>query len=263
MTTTRLRMPLWDEPAPHAEGGAGDEPEIEFFLPEPRQATGSMAVLLPGGGYTFLSEKSGADYGKWLAEHGMVGVVLHFRLGSRGYRWPALLADGWRALQKARELAPKWEGDPCRVSVIGTSAGGHLAALLLTGATVDGAPPPTARPALGVLCYPVITLRDPLAHQETRANFLGEQAGDEQLRSRFSADLLVDAETPPCFLWHTLTDEEVPAAHTQAFAAALEARGTPFELHLYGQGAHALGLAWEEGLSWSTDCIRWLRHHGF
>lgn len=263
MVATGLRMPLWDEPAPHAEGGAGDEPEIEVFRPEPGRATGALAVLLPGGSYTFLSEKSGAHYGQWLAEHGVLGVALHFRLGSRGYRWRALLADGWRALQKVRELAPDWGTDPRRVSVIGTSAGGHLAALLLTGTTADGAPPPTARPALGVLCYPVITLHDPLAHKETRGNFLGEHADDEQLRSRFSADLLVDAETPPCFLWHTLTDKEVPAAHTQAFAAALHARGTPFELHLYGQGVHALGLAREEGLSWSTDCIRWLRHHGF
>jgi acetyl esterase/lipase len=228
-------------------------------------------LILPGGSYTFLSEKSGSTYAKWLAEEGITGCVVHFRLGSQGYRYPALLADAWRALCLVREHSDDWNIDPRRIGVIGTSAGGHLASLLLTRAGFEIlAQCPTneidakaASPALGVLCYPVISMMDPLIHQETRSNFLGEEAGDVALQEKFSSNLQVSAATPPCFLWHTIEDREVSVDHSRRFADALHANGVPYELHLYEKGAHALGLARNEGLLWSNECIRWLRSHGF
>lgn len=261
-------VPLWPGRPPHAVGDeAVDRPFLEVFRPAPGMATGSAMLIFPGGCYTFLSERSGAQYGRWLAAAGVTGAVVNFRLGAHGYRYPALLADARQAFTVLRAHAVDWQLDTGRVGVIGTSAGGHLAALLLTGAASDGTAEssyPDARPTLGVLCYPVISLCDPLGHEETRRNFLGaDHHHQPDLQERFSAELRVTGATPHCFIWHTNTDEEVSSENSRLFAEALRANGVPYELHLYGSGAHALGLATGEGLNWSADCIRWLHAHGF
>ncbi|MFG1698438.1 alpha/beta hydrolase [Nonomuraea sp. NPDC049309] len=259
-----MKVRLWDGEVPHARGtGERDVPFLDVHLPAPDEATGGAMLILPGGAYTFLSEKSGAQYARWLAGNGIAGVVVHFRLGSAGYRHQALLADAWRALEVTAAHAAAWNIDPERIGVIGTSAGGHLAAMLLTGVAGPDDARRTARPGLGVLCYPVISMLDPLAHQETRDNFLGEQAGDKELRRCFSGELLVDGVVPPCFVWHTRDDDEVTCGNSLAFARALHERGRPYELHLYQTGPHALGLAHGTGLHWAADCLRWLRDWGY
>ena len=191
---------------------------------------------------------------------------MNFRLGSNGYRYPALLADARQAFRVVAAHAAGLGIDTRRVGVIGTSAGGHLASLLVTGAACERREDtsyPDARPALGVLCYPVISLRDPLAHEETRQNFLGANWDKTELQQQFSTYLRVSSHMPPVFIWHTNTDDEVSAENSWLFADALRAHGVPHELHLYGSGGHALGLARDEGLGWALDCVRWLRGHGF
>ena len=197
--------------------------------------------------------------------------MVNFRLGSDGYRYQAILADALRSLCLVRRRADEWSLDPDRVGVIGTSAGGHLASLLVTRAAfgdleegqVDELDIDAATPALGVLCYPVISLRDPLAHVETRSNLLGENDGDASQRDKLSTQLHVNEEVPPCFIWHTLDDDEVTVENSRVFAEALHTHRVPYELHLYESGPHALALALDEGLHWTRDCIRWLRSHGF
>jgi acetyl esterase/lipase len=260
-------IPLWEGRPPHALGDkAEDNPFLTVFPAAPEVATGAAMLIFPGGSYSFLSPKSGEQYAQWLAQAGICGIVVHFRLGSNGYRYPALLADARRALVLIRTQAESLNVDPERIGVIGTSAGGHLAALLLTGG--DRCPPDNARtaaakPTLGVLCYPVISLCDPLAHSETRRNFLGDEWDNEELQRGFSANLLASDDVPDVFIWHTNTDDEVSADNSRLFAEALRGHGVPYELHLYGAGPHALGLARAEGLHWADDCIRWLRMHGF
>jgi acetyl esterase/lipase len=259
------RIPLWDGPPPYALGDRPeDQPFLDVYLPDPQVNTGAAMLLLPGGCYTFLSDKSGARYAEWLTANGVAGIVVNFRLGSHGYRHPAVLADARQACALVHRSADEWGIDPTRVGVIGTSAGGHLAAMLITGAAFDDDPAsaPTLRPAVAVLCYAVVSMLDPLAHRETRGNFLGAEADDKALQERFSGHLRVTADTGPCFIWHTLTDDQVPAEHSMLMASALGAHGIPYELHLYGQGEHALGLAREEGLYWPEDCLRWLRTQG-
>jgi acetyl esterase/lipase len=254
------RVELWDGRPPHALGTRPeDSPWLDVYLPEPGSATGGAMLILPGGAYTFLSPKSGEQYGRWLAGNGIAGLVVNFRLGSDGYRYPAVVADACEALALVRRRACEWDVDPGRVGVIGTSAGGHLASLLLTGVAAEAG---EDRPAVGVLCYSVISLHDPLGHEETRRNFLGDEADDLELRERFSGDRRVDDDTPPCFVWHTLTDEEVHPENSRRFVDALAEHGVPYELHLYEQGPHALGLAPGTDLHWPDDCIRWLRSHG-
>src|SRR5882757_11585252 len=85
---------LWPNGAPGALGDKDDDkPTLAAFLPAPEKATGAAIVICPGGGYGGLAPHEGAGYAEWLAENGIAGIVLKYRLGSGGYRHPIELGE--------------------------------------------------------------------------------------------------------------------------------------------------------------------------
>ena len=90
---------LWPKGAPDALGNKDhDKPTLTAFLPAPDKATGAAMVICPGGAYLMLAGHEGADYAVWLAQHGIAGIVLKYRLGVDGYRHPTMLHDAARAV---------------------------------------------------------------------------------------------------------------------------------------------------------------------
>ena len=268
-------LPLWPAGAPGAPGALGDndddKPTLTAFLPAPEKATGAAIVVCPGGGYGGLAPHEGAGYAGWLAEHGIAGIVLKYRLGSKGYRHPAMLNDAARAMRLTRSQAAAWKIDTKRVGIMGSSAGGHLASTLLThsdAGKADATDPVerrSSRPDLGILCYAVISM-GPNTHNGSRKNLLGENPPPE-LVERLSNEKQVTRETPPCFIWHTWEDSAVKVENSLDFAAALRKNNVPFDLHIYQNGGHGMGLgggrAGGERHPWAADCLFWLKAQGF
>ena len=265
-------VPLWPEGAPGALGKEDkDIPAVTPYLPEPDKATGAALVVFPGGGYGGLAQHEGNDYALWFNQHGITAFVVKYRLGSNGYRHPALLHDAARALRLVRARAGEWKIDPKRVGIIGSSAGGHLASTLLTH--FDAGKPDDAdiierqssRPDIGILCYPVITMGEQ-THQGSKNNLLGKDPSPELVRL-LSNELQVTPETPPCFLFHTFEDTAVPVENSLRFAAALRKAGVPFDLHIYQKGRHGIGLGDKPPFAhihpWANDCLFWLKERGF
>jgi acetyl esterase/lipase len=263
-------VPLWSEATPGALGQTpADIPVLTHFDPAPGAAGGASMLVLPGGGYGMLAPHEGEGYARWLAGLGITAYVLQYRLGSAGYHHPVMLNDAARALRTLRAAARREGRDPARIGVIGSSAGGHLASTLLTHFDAGDAASPdpiereSSRPDLGILCYPVITLGE-FSHAGSRQNLLGENPSAELVR-HLSNELQVTAETPPCFIWHTVADPAVPVENALLFASALRRAGVPFALHLYETGAHGLGLpAADKGAPpWDATCADWLRDRRF
>jgi len=75
----------------------------------------------------------------------------------------------------------------------------------------------------------------------------------------------VGPRTPPTFLWHTVADAGVPVENSLLFAQALRRHGIPFEMHLYPEGRHGLGLAPEDPhiATWMELCCQWLMGMGW
>ena len=268
-------IPLWPNGAPGALGTQDqDIPTLTAFLPTPEKATGAAIVICPGGGYGGLAAHEGQGYAEWLADHGVAGIVLKYRLGSKGYRHPAMLNDAARAIRLTRAKADEWKIDPKRVGVMGSSAGGHLASTILThfdAGKPDDADPVerfSSRPDLGILCYPVITM-GPNTHGGSKKNLLGENPAPE-LVELLSNEKQVTKDTPPCFLFHTWEDGAVKVENSLAFAEALRKAGVPFDLHIYQKGGHGMGLAGQGPVRnqgtlhpWTNDCLYWLKVQGF
>lgn len=268
-------FPLWPDGAPGALGKeAKDIPTLTPYVPQTNR-TGAAMVICPGGAYGHLADHEGRAYAEWLKDHGVTAFVLRYRLGSEGYRHPAMLQDAARAVRTVRARASEWNVDPAKIGIMGSSAGGHLAATLLThfdnGDTnsADVVERRSSRPDLGILCYPVISM-GPLSHSGSRQNLLGP-APDPELVRELSNELHVSSATPPCFIWHTMDDTVVQVENSVMFAHALRSAGVPVELHLIEKGAHGLGLGIREYtperaqqlLPWTGDCLYWLKQRGF
>lgn len=154
---------------------------------------------------------------------------------------------------------------------MGSSAGGHLAATLLThwdtghADAVDPIDCENSRPDLGILCYPVISM-GALAHEGSKQNLLGDHPSPE-LVHLLSNELHVTPQTPPCFIWHTWEDPAVKVEHSLEFAAALRYHGVPFDLHIYQSGRHGLGLGdappFHQAHPWTNNLKIWLQLHRF
>ncbi len=267
-----IPVPLWPDGAPGALGtSTNDIPTLTAYLPDATNATGAAMVICPGGGYAHLAPHEGNDYARWLNQHGVTCFVLKYRLGSHGYRHPAMLQDAARAVRWVRAHAPDFQVDPHRVGIMGSSAGGHLAATLLThfdaGDTnaADVVERESSRPDLGVLCYAVISLGE-FTHQGSRNNLLGTNP-PPALVQLLSNELQVTTNTPPCFLWTTFEDKAVPMENTLLFAEALRKNHVPFALHVYEQGGHGMGLKDQAPFAhphpWAADCLFWLRERKF
>ena len=260
-------LPLWTGDAPGALGKAPhDIPSFQAYLPHDAKGPTAGVIICPGGGYGGLAPHEGHDYALWLNKQGIAGFVLKYRLGSKGYRHPVMLNDAARCVRLVRAGArEKWNVDPNRIGIMGSSAGGHLASTLLTHfdhgdpSAEDPIDRQSSRPDLGILCYPVISM-GPWSHGGSRRNLLGEKPKPDLIWD-LSNELQVTPETPPTFLWHTAKDTAVPVENSLHFAAALQKAGVPLALHVYQNGRHGIGLANDH--PWTKDLLFFLQERGF
>ena len=122
----------------------------------------------------------------------------------------------------------------------------------------------SSRPDFMILAYPVISLKEHVAHIGSRNNLLGNSPSDE-LVNRFSNELQVTEDTPPTFIFHSQDDTGVPVQHSLLFYEALVRVKVQTEMHLYPKGGHGYSLGINaEGTQkgWTEACINWMRQLG-
>lgn len=254
---------LWTKTPPFSHGNAPEDiPTITPFLPSSWNANGKSVVVLPGGGYWGLADHEGPGYAEWLAANGYAAFVVKYRLGAHKYHHPAEISDAARAVRFVRSITPQLKLKADKIGIMGSSAGGHLAATASTvhhlGVREEGETdaPNAGRPDFTILCYPVVSLVSEFTHAGSRSNLLGDKVNDPELRKLLSPELNVTKDTPPAFIWHTYEDGGVPVENSFMYASALRKAKIPFELHVYEKGGHGLGLA--GGHPWADECLRWL-----
>jgi acetyl esterase/lipase len=262
---------LWPQGAPGALGDRPeDKPSLTPYLSTSGQATGSAVIVCPGGAYAHLAQHEGEPVAQWLNTIGIKAFVLKYRLGSNGYRHPAMLQDAQRAIRYVRSHAAEYGIDPQRIGILGFSAGGHLASS--AGTHVAEANPSAAdplqrvssRPNLMVLLYPVITM-GPFTHAGSKQNLLGDNPPQE-LVDLISNEKQVTKDTPPAFIAQGENDKTVPVENSMVFAEALRKAGVPFELHIFDKAPpHGFGLGQNNPVVsiWPKLAETWLRGQGF
>jgi len=266
-TPPKTAIPLWSGAPPGFKAEYGQPaPTITPYLKKDNRLHGAV-IVLPGGGYGRKAAHEAEPVARWLNHLGLSAFVLDYRVAP--YRHPIPLLDARRAVQIVRSRAQEWKIDPARVGILGFSAGGHLAASAGThfeeieAGEPDGISRLSFRPSFLVLCYPVITFGN-FRHHGSMENLLGPNPPDA-LRESLSCELRVTNQTPPSFLWHTANDATVPVENSLLFAGALAASRIPFELHIFADGEHGVGLAAGHPSAgpWTSLCAQWLRRVAF
>jgi acetyl esterase/lipase len=244
------------------------EAEMYVYLPKLGINTGAAIVICPGGGYGMEAmDHEGYDMAEWLAQQGIAGIVLKYRLPNGHDHIP--LADLQRALRIVHQKAAEWGINKSKIGVAGSSAGGHLASTAGTRfdtgnpASVDPIEKYSCRPDFMLLLYPVITFDEQFGHMGSRTNLIG--AGNKwELVEKYSNELHVTAQTPPTFLILSDDDEAVPPRNSIEFYLALKKYNIPAEMHIFRNGGHGFGMN-KTNLpvdQWPNLFLSWLKAQG-
>lgn len=269
---------IWEEGEYHHPNSCGFVPNIMAYLHnEEREATYTYPaiIIVPGGGYASVSPTEGEIVAKRFYEKGYQAFVLTYtinRLMGTPIKMQAL-RDISRAIRYIRSQAKQFCIDSNRVAVCGFSAGGHLCASLCVH-FLDIVEENTEagkkyvkhsnRPDAAILSYPVITSGS-YAHRDSFRALLGRDIyknmsepyeGIPGCKTKaealdyMSLEKHITKDTPPCFLWHTVTDELVPMENSLMFMRELRREKIPVGYHLFSSGDHGMSLAneiWAKG----------------
>lgn len=240
-------------------------------------------IVCPGGSYFWLDRKTeGIGVAEWLQANGISAFVLeyrvggvpafitHYRLISRGNRFPDMLQDVHRSLQLVRENAEQYGIDPVRVGVMGFSAGGHLAGM--SGEFFDTdvlsqigiKPAVSLRPDFIAPIYPVVSFVDKSTHKRSRRGILGEgHSISRVMKDSLSLEKHVRADMPPVFLMNCVDDPIVKYRNSELLDSALKAKGVPHKYIQYQTGGHGFGATphktTNEAIGWREEFLNWVK----
>lgn len=251
-------IPLWPNGAPGFEDRRNEpeqardywirnihNPSITAFLPSKEKANGAGVLIFPGGGHRELVfNAEGVEPAHFLNSLGIAAFVLKYRL-ARETNSPYSLQihprqDAQRAMRLLRFRAAEWNLDTNRLGVMGFSAGGEVAALLVYSPS-GGLPDAT----------------EPIDRTDCRADFqiviypgpLGIPQGP------------IPPDSPPAFF--VVADDDT--SHVGPVLAQLEKyhqAHRPIEVHFYAHGGHGFNMGqrskWAAIRSWPQRLADWL-----
>lgn len=235
--------------------GVVSTPTIAVYRPAKEKDTGAAVLIAPGGGFFQLSMgHEGADVATWLNSIGVTGVVLKYRIPTRDGMARSLPAsqDAQRAMSLTRAHAKEWGIDPKRIGILGFSAGGQVAANLITGFdkrmydAIDDVDKVETRPDFAIIIYPGGIL----------------QRGTEP--PTLNEEIRVTKDTPQTFL-SIAHDDRGGSEQAIYLYLALKKAGVVAELHVWPQGGHGYGIRPEKGThaTWPARAADWMAGRGF
>jgi acetyl esterase/lipase len=252
-----LVVPLWPNGAPgfedrrnepeRAQGGSVyniHNPSLTVFLPPKDKANGAAVLIFPGGGHRQLVYNAeGVEPAHYWNELGVAAFVLKYRL-ARETNSPYSLKihprqDALRAMRLIRTRAAEWNIDTNRLGIMGFSAGGEVASLLVYSPTAGDASAPDPIDRLDAFAdFQIVIYPGPLGVPEK-----------------------VAADAPPAFFL-IANDDTSHMAPVLSLVEKYHAAGRPMEVHIYAAGGHGFNMGARSKLAsiraWPQRLTDWL-----
>ncbi|MCR4414339.1 MAG: alpha/beta hydrolase [Thermoguttaceae bacterium] len=242
-------------------GRAGDRPLLLHVLrPKDRgEKPLPVVVFIHGGAWRAGSRDAGIpQLAPFVATGNYLGVSVGYRLTDEAI-WPAQIHDCKAAIRWIRANAAKYNLDPEKIGVWGSSAGGHLVSLLGTSGGVkelegaNGSPGQSSRVTCVVdFCGPSDflefakfkrTAMPPTASPQSPESLLlgGPVLEKQDLARQASPVTYASADDPPFLIMHGTDDPLVPYNQAELLYAALKKAGAkPLLVRIQG-GGHGFG----------------------
>jgi len=194
-----------------------------------------IAVHIHGGAWKGGDKEAARAFMPELIRAGYIGFAVNYRL-SGDAKFPAQIHDCKAAIRWIRKHAKDYNGDPSRIAVFGTSAGGHLAALLGTSGGVEelegGIGETDVSSDVQVVCdwfgpTNLVTVHAGLRDERNPVvELLGAPISETRKLAALASPLThVDSSDPPFLIIHGAEDSTVPVEQSRTFYQALNNAG--------------------------------------
>lgn len=219
------------------------EPTLTIHRPE--KPNGTSVIVVPGGGYAFLSAIHEATQAcEWLTSLGVTAILLKYRTPTRDEPAPHAphdkpVQDALRAVAMVRDNEKAWKLDPKRVGLLGFGAGGNLLAHVACDRAWQN-----QRPDFGIMVFGAAL----------------EDVTPPRLNESFS----VPADAPPVFMACAHGNEKAFIALTELHQAHVQHQ-IPARLHIFEQGSQDFGMS-KQGVpvnTWTQLCVQWMDDMGW
>lgn len=206
-----------------------------------------LLLILPGGSYEYTSPREAEPVANTFMEIGVHAAIFHYR--EEKILFPEIMDEAKELLERlfALDLVDK-------INIIGFSAGGHYAAMMMT----------TLNQYFnkGLLIYPVISTLPAYVHRASYAALLGRDFTDSDVKN-ISPDLLVHDKVCPTFIMHCMDDQSVPVENSFDMVKALKDKGVYVESHFYPTGGHGISIDTKEVVYEGYDPDAFMREFGY
>ena len=264
---------LWEQGTPGFDDRDPLQEEPYFvFVPAPDEEKCRGTILVAhGGGFTWRTGTEGLNVAWYFHNAGFHTAILCYRLVP--YTRFDAIADMQRAIRILRAKREEWKlGE--KIAVMGFSAGGMLSGNCATH--YDFGNPQSedeterfgCRPDAAVIGYGAMTA---VTFPKPFGMMQDDPMMGNGIEEKFylSIEKNVDQDTPPMFIWQTMSDD---GRNGMCLAKALQDAEVPYELHIFTPGLHGLGMADGKndlGMNipyithWGELCTEWLEDLGF
>jgi acetyl esterase/lipase len=248
----------------------GTDPKQQLDAYYAPTATRQPALVIIHGGYWYQDDKSSwASTALWYAERGYAVFSVNYRLNTTAV-WPAQRTDALSAISWIKGHATTFGIDPDRVVLLGSSAGGQIAAAVGTYGT--GTSRVRGVVALSPVASPYRAYKD---GQES-----GATASQRKLRDNSTLLALCHPTTADATCWHRWSDavvknhassgdapmyllhsqgDFVPPAQSADLCTALKAKKVGCTLDVVDGDGHAAAILKSAGIH--TKILNWLQTH--
>lgn len=129
-----MLLPACQGQIPPKSAAYGRDPaqSLDIYMPGKGDSPHPVVILIHGGAYLEGDKRDFADIARGLADQGWVAISLNYRLTTTGATWPDIRNDIIDATQWVGHHADDLHIDRNRVTIMGASAGGQLAAWMAT-----------------------------------------------------------------------------------------------------------------------------------
>lgn len=230
----------------------GVDLKMDLYPPAaPSVRPAPVIVYVHGGGWQTgdKREGEGVALASEISGRGYFLVSLNYRLAPK-YKFPAQIEDVKCAIRHLRANSAAYHIDPDHIGAMGSSAGGHLVALLGCAdknAGFDHGPyaDQSSRVQAVVDLYgPTDLTKDfPQRQANTARNVFGVNSADDPILAKASPVTYVSKSAPPFLIIHGDKDSLVPPVQSQRLYDRLQATGNPVKLIIVKNAEHGLAPA--------------------